>query len=95
MQESIIFPSGESTWTEWGVATDEERAHFNVEMNHKAWSRSCTKCGEGDLVQRKHIPTGNHIRLVGQGFPKLPLPILESNQRQPRFRTPTGRVHSC
>ena len=95
MSEAISVPSEDSTWSDWAPATEEERAHFNLVANHRAWSRKCTNCGEGDLVQRKHIPTWNYIRLAGRGFPKLPLPTLEANQRQPRFKTPTGRMHAC
>ncbi len=95
MSEITITLPGESTWSAWGEATEAQRAHFSIETNHKAWSRICSKCGEGDLVERKHIPTGNHAGLAGQGFPPLPLPVLEANQRQAKFRTPTGRVHSC
>ena len=95
MPEIIETAPKASTWSAWAEATEAQRAHFSVETNHKAWARTCTKCGEGDLVERKHVPTGNHAGLAGQGFPPLPLPVLAANQRQPRFRTPTGRVHVC
>lgn len=85
----------ESTFSAWAEATEEQRAHFGVPQFHRAWSRLCSVCGEGDLVQRKKVPSSNFAALVGHGFPPLPLPVLENNQRQPKFKTPVGGIHAC
>ena len=83
-----------SLWSEWGEATDLQRNHFHTLPGHRAWSRVCSGCGQGDFLERKQKPTNVERVLRGRGFPVLPEPIEEGVKRR-RFRTPPGRVHTC
>jgi hypothetical protein len=83
-----------SLWSEWGEATEPQRAHFNTLAGHYAWSRTCSGCGEGDFLERRHKPTTHDRGLSGRRMPVLPLVIEEGAQRG-RFRTPAHRVHIC
>jgi hypothetical protein len=87
--------ASESSWSDWEEATDLQREHFQTALGHKAWARTCGRCGEGDFVERKQKPTGSQTELRGRGFPRLPLALLEGTARHTRFRTPAGRVHRC
>lgn len=84
-----------SLWSEWGEATDEQRTHFKTRATHRAWTRVCSGCGQGDFLARKRKPTNNDRRLRGRGFPVLPEPALEDGVARRRFRTPAHRVHVC
>ena len=83
-----------ATWSTWTEATAEQRAHFKTLPQHKAWSRICDGCGEGDFLERKQRPTIGDHGLSGRGFPKLPQPTGEGVRNLP-FRTPIGRRHTC
>jgi hypothetical protein len=83
-----------SLWSDWGEATALQRAHFKTLAGHRAWSRVCSGCGEGDFLERKQKPTNADRGLSGRGFPALPEAIPEGRKRR-RFRTPPGRVHAC
>jgi hypothetical protein len=91
---SVQADESPSLWSEWGEATDIQRAHFKTLAGHRAWSRVCGGCGEGDFLERKQKPTNVERGLRGRGFPVLPEPTEEGVKRR-RFRTPPGRVHTC
>jgi hypothetical protein len=83
-----------ANWSDWAIATDEQRVHFKTPLGHRAWSRICGSCGEGDFLQRKHKPMNESSGLIGSGFPSLPEPVVEGRKAL-RFRTPASRVHVC
>ncbi len=83
-----------SLWSEWAEATELQRAHFNTLAGHYAWSRICSRCGEGDFIERRQKPINQDSRLSGRRMPVLPEVIQEGTQRG-RFRTPANRVHIC
>ncbi len=84
-----------SNWSVWGEATELQRAHFKTLAHHRAWSRLCNGCGQGDFLERKQKPTSEDRVLQGRGFPVLPEPALHEGARSIRFRTPWGREHVC
>jgi hypothetical protein len=81
-------------WSPWAEAGELERARFETPITHRAWSRFCGGCGEGDFLQRKQKPRSESNALIGQGFPPLP-ERLDDKGHANRFRTPAGRVHIC
>jgi len=93
--ESTQTEATPSLWSGWAEATDLQREHFNTRATHRAWSRLCSGCGQGDFLERKQKPTNDDAGLRGRGFPVLPEPALAEGARRRRFRTPAHRVHVC
>jgi hypothetical protein len=89
-------PAGQqpSLWSEWAEATDLQRAHFNTLAGHYAWSRICSRCGEGDFIERRQKPANHDRGLSGRRMPVLP-EVIDEGARRGRFRTPANRVHIC
>lgn len=83
-----------SLWSEWAEATDLQRAHFNTLAGHYAWSRVCSRCGEGDFIERRQKPVNSDSGLTGRRMPVLP-EVIEEGARPGPFRTPANRVHIC
>ena len=83
-----------SLWSEWAEATDLQRAHFNTLAGHRAWSRVCSGCGEGDFIERRQKPANDDRGLSGRRMPVLP-EVIEEGVKRGRFRTPAHRIHTC
>jgi len=83
-----------SPWSAWAEATEIQREYFHARIGHRAWSRTCGGCGEGDYLARKHKPTNEESAQLGSRFPKLPEPIVEG-VRPVKMKTPRGRAHTC
>jgi hypothetical protein len=88
-------PALASTWSQWTEATDEQREYHATIEGHKAWSRICGDCGQGDYLERKQRPVGDGRSVQGRAFPVLPEPAVEEGKTRRAFRTPAGRVHVC
>ena len=83
-----------ATWSAWAEANDEQRTYFKTLAHHRAWSRTCGGCGEGDFIERKQMPTNPEQALAGRRIPVLP-EVIEEGGRPGRYRAPAHRNHVC